>query len=317
MPVVLLDTALLPLRQRVEAVHAALVSPVAPAAVSVPSPALARISHWSLGPGADLLHHVSTGHRLTRTSKHLQSDNPERVSLGLPRSGASQIRHRDLVGGDRVGELQLVDLTSPYDFWVEELSSVQAVIVDYTQLGIPIDAARSAIPRLESSPLYELVRRHLFELPGVLDELGPVPAAMLSSSTVELVRALVASASATEGPWLRDLMDGTLFTRLTAYIRQNLRAPDLGAVRLAAAHGVSVRTVYATFAKEGEQLSEWVMRLRLHGAHQELAESPEVTVAAVARSWAFADPRHFARRFRDEYGMSPVEWQRAASATHR
>jgi AraC-like DNA-binding protein len=310
MPVVL-DTSLLPARQRVEAVRAALVSSVAPAAVSVPPPARAKITHWSLGAGAELLHHVSTGHRLTRTSRHLQSDNPERISLGLPRSGVSRIRHRDMRGGDRNGELQLVDLTSPYDFWVEEPSSVQAIILDYTLLGIPVDVVRTAIPRLESSPLYEMMRRHLFELPDVFDRLGPNPAAaMLGESTVELVRALLASAATTEGPWLRDLMDGSLFTRLTTYIRQNLRATDLGAARLAAEHGVSVRTVYAAFAKEGEQLSEWVMRRRLHEARRELAGSPTVTVASVARSWGFADPRHFARRFREEYGMSPAEWQR-------
>jgi AraC-like DNA-binding protein len=152
----------------------------------------------------------------------------------------------------------------------------------------------------------------------VLDELGPDPAAtMLGASTVELVRALLASAATVEGPWLRDVMDGTLFARLTAYIARHLRDPDLGAARLAAAHGVSVRAVYAAFAEEGEQLSEWVMRRRLRGARRELADSPRTTVAAVARSWGFVDPRHFARRFRGEYGMSPTEWQRAAGAGSR
>lgn len=310
MPLVL-DTSLLPARQRAEAVRAALGSSLAPAAISVAQPAQAKITRWSLGPGADLLHHVSAGHRLTRTSRHLQSDNPERISLGLPRSGAVRMRHRDMTGGDRIGELQLVDLTSPYDFLVEEPSGVQAVIVDYAQLGIQVDTVRSAVPRLESSPLYDLVRRHVRELPGVLVDMGDGPAvSMLGSSTVELIRALIASAAVDEGPWLRDVMAGSLFTRLTAYLRQHLREPDLGAARLAAEHGVSVRAVYAAFAEEGEQLSAWVMRHRLRGARRDLAELPGTTVAAVARSWGFVDPRHFARRFRGEYGMSPVEWQR-------
>jgi AraC-like DNA-binding protein len=163
--------------------------------------------------------------------------------------------------------------------------------------------------------MYELVRRHLLELPGVLDALASSPAVpMLGASTVELVRGLLASAADSDGPWLRDVMDGTLFTRLTTYAGQHLREPDLGAARLAAEHGVSVRAVYAAFAKEGEQLSAWVMHRRLRGAHRELTEQPAATVASVARSWGFADPRHFARRFRAEFDMSPVEWQRGRPA---
>ncbi|MEU8613918.1 helix-turn-helix domain-containing protein [Actinoplanes sp. NPDC048791] len=309
---VLLDTSLLPVRQRAEAVRSAMTSSVAPAAISVAPPAQARISHWALGSGAELLHHVSTGHRLTRTSRHLQSDNPERLSLGLPVSGSVRMRHRDLTGGDRIGELQLVDLTSPYDFLVEGPSCVQAVIVDYARLGVPVDAVRTAVPRLAASPMYELVRRHVLELPVLLDRLHPDPAlTMLGSSTVELVRALIASVLDEDGGWLRTVGTGTLFTRVTAYIRQHQRDADLSAARLAAEHAVSVRTLYAAFAREGEQVAEWVIRGRLRGAHRELATSPTAMVSSIAGSWGFANARHFARRFRDEYGMTPQEWQRS------
>jgi AraC-like DNA-binding protein len=225
------------------------------------------------------------------------------------------MRHRDLTGGDRIGELQLTDLTSPYDFLVEGRSCVQAVIVDYAQLGIPVDAVRSAVPHLGASPLYDLVRRQLRELPALLDDLPAGTAQlMLGSSTVELTRALIASVLDPDGPWLRAVGTGTLFSRVTAYIRAHQRDPDLGAARLAAVHGVSVRTLYAAFAREGEQLSEWVIRGRLRGAHGELAAAPAATVSAIARSWGFADPRHFARRFRDEYGLSPRQWQRDQAA---
>jgi AraC-like DNA-binding protein len=311
---IVLDTSLLPAAQRAEAVREAMTSSIAPASIAVAPPAEARITHWLLGPGAELLHHVSTGHRLTRTSRHLQSGNPERISVGLPIAGAVRMRHRDLAGGDRIGELQLIDLTSPYDFLVEEPSSVQALIVDYTRLGVPVDSVRDAIPRLAASPMYELVRRHLLELPKVLDRLRPDPAlTFLGSSTVELVRGLIASAADPDASWLRAASTGTLFTRVTEYIRQHQREPDLGAARLAAEHDVSVRTLYAAFAAENEQLSAWVIRGRLRGAHRELADCPTATVASIARAWGFADARHFARRFRGEYGISPLEWQRDVS----
>ncbi|MFD0744872.1 hypothetical protein ACFQ1L_25930 [Phytohabitans flavus] len=83
---VLLDTTELPWGERADAVCAALSTALAPASVSASPGARSRISRWDLGPGADLLQHVSGGHRLTRTGKHLRSDNPERISLGLPRA---------------------------------------------------------------------------------------------------------------------------------------------------------------------------------------------------------------------------------------
>ncbi|MFC5003170.1 AraC family transcriptional regulator [Dactylosporangium cerinum] len=33
-------------------------------------------------------------------------------------------------------------------------------------------------------------------------------------------------------------------------------------------------------------------------------------ISATARRWGFTDPRHFARRFRAAYGITPSEWVR-------
>lgn len=268
---VLLDTTRLPWRERADAVCATLSTAVSPASVSAPPGARSRISGWDLGPGADLLHHVSDGHRLTRTNRHLRSDNPDRISLGLPRHGSVRLTHRDNPYGDRVGELQLVDLTSPYDFLVAGPSAVQAVIIDYAQLGLGVDTVRSAVPRLPASPLYAMVRRHLLELPEVLDTVPPGPALlMLGASTTELVRALITSAASRRDDGAGDAVNATLFLRVTAFIRRHQRDPDLSAARLAAEHAVSVRSVYAAFAQQGEQLAEWVMRGRLEGARRDL-----------------------------------------------
>jgi AraC-like DNA-binding protein len=291
---VLLDTTLLPEPRRADAMRDALRAHLPTVAVSVAEPARARISHWSLGPGVDLLHCDAGPHRLTGAFR--------RPRTGAP--GPLCLRHCH-------DALQLADLGSPYDFHVTEPSVVVTLLVDQVRLGLPTPAVRAAAPRLATSPMYDLARRHLTQLPALLDRIGPGPAErLLASSMVELVRALVASVSAPDAPWLRATATGTLFDRVTAFIAQHQRDPDLGAARLAAEHGASVRAVYAAFAERGQQLSAWVTRGRLRGAHQELAERPTATVASIARSWGFADARHFARRFRAEYGLSPAQWQR-------
>lgn len=309
---VVLDTTDLPWRERADALCAALSTAGALATVSAPPGSRCRISSWALAPGATLLHTVTDGHRMARTGRHLRSDDPEQISLGLPLSGSVRLAHRDTTGSDRLGELQLVDLTSPYAFFVDGHSTNQAVILDYRQLGLGVDTVRAALPRLESSPLYEMTRRHVRDLPAVIDAMAPGPAlSMLGSSTTDLIRALIASVAPRQDRSTADAVSRTLFFRLTAFIRAHQRDRDLGAARLAAAHAVSVRAVYACFAAHGEQLAEWVMRGRLEGARADLARTPPGagSVGRIAHSWGFKDARHFARRFREAYDLSPTEWQ--------
>ena len=63
-------------------------------------------------------------------------------------------------------------------------------------------------------------------------------------------------------------------------------------------HGCSVG------AYQRELRLEWTARERAHG------DQPLATLAAPA---GFADPSHFARRFRLAYGLSPREWQRESA----
>jgi AraC-like DNA-binding protein len=317
-----LDTSRLPWAERADAFCAALSTAGALAGVSAPAGARCRISSWDLGPGLHLLHTLSDGHRMIRTARHLRSDDPEQISLGLPRSGSVRLQHRDTPRGDRLGELQLVDLTSPYSYFVEGRSASQAVILDYRHLGLRVDTVRSALPRLESSPLYAMTRRHLRELPSVIDALESAAAvSMLGSATTDLVRALIASAAPRPDAATIEAVNGTLFLRLTTFIRQHQRDHDLSAARLAAEHAVSVRAVYAAFAAQGRQLGEWVMGGRLEGARKDLLRMPPSagSIGRVAHSWGFKDARHFARRFRAAYGVSPREWQQmtALQSEHR
>jgi AraC-like DNA-binding protein len=133
---------------------------------------------------------------------------------------------------------------------------------------------------------------------------------MLGSATVELVRALIASAA--EHKDGRSALAESLFTRITTYIRLHLSEADLGPARIAAEHNISLRYLHTLFARQGLHVHEWVIRERLEGARRVLASSSaqEPTIAAVGRALGFSDPGHFARRFRAAYGLSPSEWQR-------
>jgi AraC-like protein len=129
----LLDTSLVPVRDREDAVQAALNSAVLPTRVQLDGPNAevgVRMEGWQLGAGTRLLHVRSNGFRLTRTSKHLRMAAPERISLAIQLRGCCTLTQRDLTVVDRVGELELTDLTSPFDYVHRGEGAAEALYID-------------------------------------------------------------------------------------------------------------------------------------------------------------------------------------------
>jgi len=273
-----------------------------------------RVEEWQFGPGISLVHVESSGHRLTRTPRHLRIAAPERISLSVQLAGRSRLCQGDLTWVDSVGELELVDLTSTFDYLHAGAGVTEALYIDHDHLGLPVDVVRKAAPRLQDSPLYDLVLRHFGQLRRVADRVDAShvqashTVSMLGTATIELVRALIASAADYDVP--ASSRDESLFTQITAYLRLHAGDMDLTPARIAATHNISVRSLHALFAEHENSVHEWLMRERLEGARRDLARSSTASIAATGRAWGFSDPGHFARRFRAAYGMSPGQWRR-------
>lgn len=308
----LLDTADLPAEDLVEVFRAAFDQASVPGRIEHLGPdgtVRARMHLWAFGR-ATLFTSDSSGFRPVRTPRHVRRDGPPAVALAVQSRGVGQFSQ---FGADQLvqsGELILSDLTAPYVFsWTGSGGSC-AFQVTYDQLGLPADVVRAAAPRLRASPMYELVRDHLVRLAGLADVMAADPgAAALGAATTELVRALLVSAAGRQ-----ELREQTLATRVLAYARHHLTEPGLAPQHIAGAHNVSVRTLYLACAGAGVRLEQWLIEQRLEVARAELAapSGRRRSIAATARACGFADPSHFARRFRAAYGMSPRDWQRSA-----
>jgi AraC-like DNA-binding protein len=283
-----------------------------------PEDVQAQVATWDLG-GAVLVGTRSTGFTIDRGARHVRAGPEPVVGVVMQTRGGGRYEKAGLQHAVGPGDLMMTDLQAPFSYGWSGAGLSRALMVDYDRLALPPDIVHKAILNLPGSPLYGLFRNHLDALGAAHERSGPdtdpVPGLeALNSATIELMRALVAAAAQDER-YTRQVRADTMLTRVLAYARWHLTDPELSPERIARAHNISVRLLYKLFGQADMSLEQWIITQRLEGARRDLA-SPQGrlrTIAAVSRSWGFTDPSHFARRFRQTYGVLPRDWQRATS----
>ena len=233
MPTVL-DTRRLPPVDRI-AVAAAFLEATAPCALSFDDDE--QLGHcftgWPLIGGAQIIDVEGSGLRMTRRTQHVRAAAPERLCLGLQFRGRGRSEHRGVVTLTPPGYLNIIDCTSESDYAWTGLATRRVCLVEYATLGMPVDVVRASVGRLPASPLYDLVRSHLSGLRPEHEELRASPAGMrLAISTVELMRALVATAA--ESDLAREAhAHDILRTRIADFIERHLSDAELSAEAIA------------------------------------------------------------------------------------
>jgi AraC-like DNA-binding protein len=312
--VTLLDTDRLSTADRrpalvAERLQASMVSRVR--VVEAASPVRARLDAWDLSCLRVLRADLSGGFSLAGSPRQARRESAPVLSLAFLESGAG--RHGQF-GVQRLlssGDLTLTDLGSAYENrWIGAVAS-RALQIPIDQLGLPMDVVRRALPGAHRSPLFELVRTHVEHLTREAERLAREPLAhALASTTIDLTRALLASAAGPGRP-AADLLAETLLARVRGYVGQHLTDSDLDAEKIARAHAVSVRQLYRLCSAAEFSLEQWIIQQRLDGARDELRRpaSRDRSIAMVARRWGFTDPSYFSRRFRGAYGVTPRNWR--------
>jgi len=315
-----LDTADIPRRERIEAVYAAMMAASVPSYVIHEDPdgeVRTRLQVWDLG-SANIFTASSTGLQLVRTAKQARQDAAPIIALSVQMVGDGrheQLGHRQVV---RPGSLMMADLSSPYDFSWSGRGAAGCIQIPIDQVCLPIDVIRRAAANLRTSPLYDLVTDHVVHLVRDAEQLSAdLAAPALGRASIELARALLASAAHTE-PHAGAVLAETLLTQVRTYVRQHLADPELRPATIAAAHNISLRYLYKICAQADFSIEQWIIGERLQGARDELLlpQGRAHTIAMVARHWGFTDPTHFTRRFRSAYGLTPSELRRLSTNVH-
>jgi AraC-like DNA-binding protein len=102
------------------------------------------------------------------------------------------------------------------------------------------------------------------------------------------------------------------FAEVARYIGARLAEPGLSAKTVAAALGVSARTLSALFASKGQTMGEYVRGRRLEECRHTLMADPDRMVSEVALSWGFSSVPSFYRAFHARFGFAPGQVRAAA-----
>src|SRR5581483_4972931 len=73
-----------------------------------------------------------------------------------------------------------------------------------------------------------------------------------------------------------------LFTRICAGIEDRLTDPELRPPMIAAAYGISLRTLHTIFGERGETVSNYIRRRRLERSRDELLRPDPISITSMA-----------------------------------
>ncbi|MFJ5221046.1 helix-turn-helix domain-containing protein [Streptomyces sp. NPDC088354] len=130
---------------------------------------------------------------------------------------------------------------------------------------------------------------------------------MAREACATLVSAIVSGHS---GPGLEEYANPAMVAA-KHFIEKNLGDYQLSPVVIAKSVGVSPRTLHRYFAAADDSVMDFVRRMRLQRAHDELiTPGGSSKVSEIATRWHFSDSGHFIRQFKSRYGDTPAAYAR-------
>jgi AraC-like DNA-binding protein len=208
------------------------------------------------------------------------------------------------------GHVFIWDSVRPLDFRVVERMHKISVI-------LPLDRLRSWLPSG-----WQTLRRQIRPgtegstlLSSYLSALAPSRAADAlnnGNALIETTIGLLVNAQGEDTQARSSSHREILLRRVQRFISLNLSDAKMTPATIASANRISVRYLHWLFEGLDTSVTQYVIRERLERCRRELSNpfSSQRKVADIALSAGFHDSTHFARRFKQEYGVSPRAYAR-------
>lgn len=217
------------------------------------------------------------------------------------------------------GQVTLLDPRLSYSGRFVGDSKLLVLKVCRRSLEARIGPARNVIayPLNQTFAENNLLSAYLSALPTTVGRLSPLAQELAEDQVLDLIAMAIAKTTEGERPRISSARSVVRLKVRTA-IEQHLCEPGLETVVVAAAAGVSVRYANDVLADEGTSIARLILAMRLRRCRLAL-EDPLQTkrnVSEIAQAWGFSDMTHFARRYKEAYGVLPSEVRKAHREKH-
>jgi AraC-like DNA-binding protein len=264
------------------------------------------------GPVRVLQMPLSPGEAL-RSPRLIRRSDPEYCKIDVVADGRITVAQDGREAVLAHGDLCLVDLSKPCHWGTRGARGV-AVLFPRALLPLPADDLHrvTAVPIPGDRGLGALVSSLARELPA---QLGAGPAAhcgpRLGSVLMDLLSVTLATRLDRASAVPVDAAKRALLHQVHAFIDRELGDPALSPASIAAAHHISVRSLYKLFEQEETTVADWIRRRRLERCRRDLLDPFQRgrPVAAIGARHGLANPAHFNRLFRAAYGLPAAQYR--------
>ncbi|MBL8552460.1 MAG: helix-turn-helix domain-containing protein [Hyphomonadaceae bacterium] len=277
----------------------------------------AEVRWTTLGPFG-IANVTSQPAQVHRSARHIARERSQHYFLHTQIEGALTVAQDGKEAVLNEGDLVLTDSAEPYSLSYASPCSTLVLIIPPEEirrrlpcvddvLGVKLSGERGL------SQTTSLMLRSVWQ--NAQNGLPPEVGARIGASLLD-----VFATSWIDTAGMRVAESATALARrvrIRRHIEANLRDPELTARSVAAAFGISPRYLHIIFASEGETVSNYILRRRLEECGRQLADElwRRRTITEVAFGWGFNNATHFARVFKDHYGLAPRDYRNSKVPT--
>jgi AraC-like DNA-binding protein len=270
-------------------------------------PFSASLQHVGLGP-IDLNIHEASPQRAQRTRSMISRQKADYDLLYL-QEGAAELEHCGNKIKVPMGSFVLLDNLQPYDLLFPSRNVCLSTHFEDRWLRKWVAFPRAIVAQAISgdfawgTPLVAMLR--------VMSNTGLEGAVLSRSAIADQLGALLALMVGKGEGQFSSRHQADLLVRFKQALRERYDEVDLDPASVARGMGVSKRHLHGVFAQGGTTFGAVLLDIRLTKA-AEMLQNPQFKAYGIGDiAWAcgFADPSHFARRFRQRCGTNPVRYR--------
>lgn len=256
-----------------------------------------------------MLHVHAAEHSATRTTTAISRAEQGLLKLAVIEQGEAAVVQDGCEAVLHAGDIAVYDPDRPYSFLFGQNARMSVLVFPRVMLTMPEVLLRSVTlqPLNRRPELTAMVGQFISRLARYGNEFNALELRRLSRLAVNMAGALLDAngRNLSGGPRTPD----SLMERITGYIDEHLKSPELGPSRIASAHFMSVRALHALFAQHGTSVASTIRTRRLTRCYESLLDprAGRQSITAIAADNGFVAAAHFSRVFRAHYGCTPSE----------